>query len=61
MYQALKSLNVDTELVIYPNQFHGITTPSYKKDRLERYLAWYDKYLKKDAAAKTDNAGRLDN
>jgi dipeptidyl aminopeptidase/acylaminoacyl peptidase len=61
MYQALKTLNVDTELVIYPNQFHGITTPSYKKDRLERYLAWYDKYLKKDAAAKTDNAGRLDN
>jgi len=32
--------------VIYPNQFHGITIPSYKKDRLERYLAWYDKYLK---------------
>jgi dipeptidyl aminopeptidase/acylaminoacyl peptidase len=46
MYQALRSLGVDTELVIYPNQFHGITVPSYKKDRLERYLAWYDKYLK---------------
>jgi dipeptidyl aminopeptidase/acylaminoacyl peptidase len=45
MYQALKSLNVETQLVIYPNQYHGITTPSYKKDRLERYLAWYDKYL----------------
>jgi dipeptidyl aminopeptidase/acylaminoacyl peptidase len=50
MYQALKSLNVETELVIYPNQYHGITTPSYKKDRLERYLAWYDKYLKKGSA-----------
>jgi dipeptidyl aminopeptidase/acylaminoacyl peptidase len=60
MYQALKSLNVDTELVIYPNQYHGITTPSYKKDRLERYVAWYDKYLKKDAAPKTDTAGRQD-
>jgi hypothetical protein len=47
MYQALKSLDVDTELVIYPNQYHGITTPSYKKDRLERYVAWYDKYLKR--------------
>ncbi len=46
MYQALRSLGVDSELVIYPNQFHGITIPSYKKDRLERYLAWYDKYLK---------------
>jgi dipeptidyl aminopeptidase/acylaminoacyl peptidase len=46
MYQALRSLGVDSQLVIYPNQYHGITIPSYKKDRLERYLAWYDKYLK---------------
>jgi dipeptidyl aminopeptidase/acylaminoacyl peptidase len=46
MYQALKSLGVDTQLVIYPNQFHGIRVPSYRKDLLERYLAWYDKYLK---------------
>jgi dipeptidyl aminopeptidase/acylaminoacyl peptidase len=46
MYQALKSLAVDTELVIYPNQFHGITVPSYKVDRLQRYLDWYAKYLK---------------
>jgi dipeptidyl aminopeptidase/acylaminoacyl peptidase len=46
MYQALRSLGVDTQLIVYPNQFHGITIPSYKKDRLERYLAWYDKYLR---------------
>jgi dipeptidyl aminopeptidase/acylaminoacyl peptidase len=46
MYQALRSLGVDTQLVIYPSQFHGISVPSYKKDRLERYVAWYDKYLK---------------
>ena len=46
MYQALKSLGVETQLVVYPGQFHGISTPSYVKDRYERYLAWYDKYLK---------------
>jgi dipeptidyl aminopeptidase/acylaminoacyl peptidase len=46
MYQALKSLNVPTELVIYPGQYHGIMTPSYVRDRYQRYLAWYDKYLK---------------
>jgi len=46
MYQALKSLCVETQLVVYPGQFHGITTPSYVRDRYERYLAWYDKYLK---------------
>ncbi len=46
MYQALKSLGIDTQLVIYPNAFHGITLPSYRVDRLERYLKWYDRYLK---------------
>src|SRR5579885_556168 len=46
MYQALRSMGIDTELVIYPNQFHGITVPSYIKDRYQRYLDWYDKHLK---------------
>jgi dipeptidyl aminopeptidase/acylaminoacyl peptidase len=46
MYQALRTLGVPTELVIYPGQFHGITVPSYQKDRFDRFLAWYDKYLK---------------
>jgi dipeptidyl aminopeptidase/acylaminoacyl peptidase len=46
MYQALASLGVPTQLVVYPNSFHGITRPSYQKDRMERYLAWYGKYLK---------------
>jgi dipeptidyl aminopeptidase/acylaminoacyl peptidase len=46
MFQALKTLGVDTQLVIYPGQFHGITMPSYARDRLERYLGWFDKYLK---------------
>ena len=45
MYQALKSLNVPTQLVIYPGQFHGVTTPSYVRDRYSRYLGWYNKYL----------------
>lgn len=46
MYQALKNLGVPTELVVYPNQFHGLTRLSFIRDRYERYLAWYDKYLK---------------
>ena len=43
---ALKSLGVESQLVIYPNSYHGITLPSYRVDRLERYLKWYDRYLK---------------
>lgn len=46
LYQALRRLGVETQLVVYPGQTHGIRVPSYQKDRYERYLAWYDKYVK---------------
>jgi len=46
MYQALRSLGVPTELIIYPGQFHGITKPSYVRDRYQRYLDWYARFLK---------------
>lgn len=45
MYQALRSLGVDTQLIVYPNSFHGISRPSYVRDRYERYLGWYSKYV----------------
>lgn len=47
MYQALRSLGIETQLIVYPNSFHGISLPTYVRDRYERYLAWYDKYVKK--------------
>lgn len=46
MYQALRSQNIPTLLVVYPGQYHGIRVPSYQKDRFERYLQWFDTYLK---------------
>ncbi|MEP6711270.1 MAG: S9 family peptidase [Ferruginibacter sp.] len=46
MYQALRSLGIPTQLIIYPGQFHGITKPSYQVDRFERYIKWFNKYLK---------------
>ena len=45
MYQALRSLGVETQLVVYPGQFHGLTVPSYERDRLQRYLDWFNKHL----------------
>jgi dipeptidyl aminopeptidase/acylaminoacyl peptidase len=45
MYQALRSLGVDTQLVIYPGQYHSLTTPSYEQDAQARYLAWFDRHL----------------
>jgi dipeptidyl aminopeptidase/acylaminoacyl peptidase len=58
MYQALKTLGIDTQLVIYPNEFHGIQRPSYQKDRLERYLAWYEKYVKKAVPQSSSTTAR---
>ena len=46
LYQALKRLGVETQLVVYPRQGHGIRVPSYQKDRYQRYLDWYDRFLK---------------
>ena len=58
MYEALRSLGVPTQLVVYPGQFHGITRPSYQKDRVERYLAWYAKYLKAPEASTATSSSR---
>lgn len=46
MYQALKSSGVPSQLVIYPGQYHILTRPSFIQDRLERWAAWFDKYLR---------------
>lgn len=46
MYQALRSLGIPTQLVIYPDQYHLLTRPSFIRDRQQRWLDWYAKYLK---------------
>jgi dipeptidyl aminopeptidase/acylaminoacyl peptidase len=45
MYEALRTLGVPTELIVYPGQYHLLTRPSYIKDRIRRYLDWFDRYL----------------
>ena len=46
MYQALRSLGRETQLVIYPGEYHTIRRPSFARDRLQRYADWYDRHLK---------------
>ncbi len=46
MYQALRSQGIPTGLIIYPGQFHGITTPSYQIDRFNRYIEWFNQHLR---------------
>lgn len=46
MYQAMRRLGRTTQLVVYPGQTHGISKPTYQKDRWLRYLEWYGRFLK---------------
>lgn len=46
LYQALKRRGVETQLVVYPDEGHSISRPSFQRDRFERYLDWYDKTVR---------------
>jgi dipeptidyl aminopeptidase/acylaminoacyl peptidase len=51
LYRGLKRYGVETELVTYPREPHGIHEEKHLLDRLNRILAWYDKHLKESAPA----------
>jgi dipeptidyl aminopeptidase/acylaminoacyl peptidase len=46
MYMALKRRRVETVLVRYPREGHGLREPRHRVDALERTLAWFDRFLK---------------
>lgn len=46
LYQALKSQNIPTQLIIYPDQYHTLDRPDFQMDRLKRFKEWIDTYLK---------------
>jgi dipeptidyl aminopeptidase/acylaminoacyl peptidase len=45
-WHALKVLGVPTQLVIYPNEGHGIRRADHRLDIQERTVAWFDQYLR---------------
>jgi dipeptidyl aminopeptidase/acylaminoacyl peptidase len=45
-YHALKALGVETEMVVYPREGHGIGERAHQIDFQRRVLAWFDKHLK---------------
>ncbi len=49
-YIALKKLGVPTEFVRFPDETHELSRsgkPKHRKERLERIVEWFDRYLKK--------------
>jgi dipeptidyl aminopeptidase/acylaminoacyl peptidase len=45
LFIALKRQGVPTELVVYPNEGHVLSVPSYEKDLFGRYIAWLERYV----------------
>jgi len=45
MYQALRTLGVPTQLIVYPGEYHLLDRPSFLVDRYRRYLDWMARYL----------------
>jgi dipeptidyl aminopeptidase/acylaminoacyl peptidase len=46
LYRGLKHYGVETELVMYPREPHGLREEKHLLDRINRILAWYDAHLK---------------
>ena len=46
MYMALKRRGVETVLVRYPREGHGLREPKHRVDALERTVNWFDRYVK---------------
>lgn len=45
MYQALRTLGVPAQLVVYPGEHHSLDRPSFLADRYRRYLDWMENHL----------------
>jgi dipeptidyl aminopeptidase/acylaminoacyl peptidase len=46
LYRGLKHYGVESVMVEYPREPHGFREEKHLLDRLNRILAWYDKYVK---------------
>jgi dipeptidyl aminopeptidase/acylaminoacyl peptidase len=44
LYLGLKRLGVPTEFVTYPREPHGFREPNHQVDKIEREIAWFEKW-----------------
>jgi dipeptidyl aminopeptidase/acylaminoacyl peptidase len=45
-WHALRTLGVETELVVYEHEGHMFVKPEHVRDRSQRIVAWFDSHLK---------------
>jgi dipeptidyl aminopeptidase/acylaminoacyl peptidase len=44
-WHALRARHVPTQLMVYPNEGHGIFDPAHQQDLMERAAEWFARYL----------------
>jgi dipeptidyl aminopeptidase/acylaminoacyl peptidase len=44
-WHALKTLGVETQLVVYEHEGHHFAKPEHQRDRIRRTVAWFDAHL----------------
>jgi dipeptidyl aminopeptidase/acylaminoacyl peptidase len=45
-WHALKTLGVETQLIVYPDEGHHFRDPAHERDHTERTVGWFDRFLK---------------
>ena len=45
LYMGLKKRGVPVEMVVYPREPHGLREPNHQLDKMEREMAWFDKWV----------------
>lgn len=45
-WHALKTLGVETQLVVYEHEGHHFVNPAHQRDRIRRTVAWFDAHLR---------------
>lgn len=45
-WHALKTLGVENQFVVYPNEGHRIAQPEHRRDILKRTLEWFNECLR---------------
>jgi dipeptidyl aminopeptidase/acylaminoacyl peptidase len=56
MYMALRERGVDSQLVIYPEEGHGVRAPSAQMDQCARMLAWFERFMPPEPVSRTLDA-----
>jgi dipeptidyl aminopeptidase/acylaminoacyl peptidase len=55
IYVALKYLGVESELVLFPDEFHCLSRTDRQIERLKHILSWFDHYLKQSKNHDNEN------